>query len=85
MSPEIALLHDVWDTVKPFVNKKEKLQVAENIVRAFDDNVDLADIDEFVNEFDSVMKAAIISHFDIATVKNLDDDDDDDDDIYGEW
>ena len=53
-----------------------KAWIAEEVVRIFDDNVDISEFDEVINEFDSVMKAAIISHFDIG----FDDNDDDDDD-----
>ena len=60
--------------MKGFVPQKERLRIAEEIVRIFDDNVDISQFDEVINEFDSVMKAAIISHFDIG----LDDDEDDD-------
>ena len=74
MSPEVALLHEVWDRMKGFVPQKERLRIAEEIVRIFDDNIDISQFDEVINEFDSVMKAAIISHFDIG----LDDDEDDD-------
>jgi len=66
MSPEIALLIDTWDCVKSFIPAKERLHVAENLVRSFEDNVDIADAENNINEFDSVMKAAIVSHFDIG-------------------
>ena len=39
MSPEVALLLDTWDTIKPFIPPKERLHVAEEVVRTFDDNV----------------------------------------------
>jgi len=76
MSPEVALLHELWDRIKGFIPQKERLRIAEEVVRIFDDNVDISEFDEVINEFDSVMKAAIISHFDIG----FDDNDDDDDD-----
>lgn len=75
MSPEIALLHDTWDCIKNYVPKKERLNIAETIVRAFDDNVDIAEAETSLMEFDSVMKAAIVTHFDIG----LEDEDDEDD------
>ena len=68
MSPEIALLYDIWDKVKTYVSKKERLNVAEEIVRTFDDNIDINDVEEHLNQFDSVMKAAIVSHFDLISV-----------------
>ena len=66
MSPEVALLIDTWDCVKSFIPAKERLHVAENLVRTFEDNVDVSDAEANINEFDTVMKAAIVSHFDIV-------------------
>ena len=37
MNPEIELLYNIWDNVKPYVAVKERLHVAEEIVRTFDD------------------------------------------------
>ena len=73
MSPEVALLLDSWDTVKTYIPAKERLHVAEELVRSFEDNVDITEAEDHANEFDSVMKAALISHFDIG----MEDDDDD--------
>jgi hypothetical protein len=75
MSPEVALLLDAWDTVKSFIPAKERLHVAEELVRTFEDNVSISDAEDHINEFDTVMKAALVSHFDIG----LEDEDDDED------
>ena len=75
MSPEVALLLDAWDTVKSFIPAKERLHVAEELVRTFEDNVSISDAEDHINEFDTVMKAALVSHFDIG----IDDEDDDED------
>jgi hypothetical protein len=65
MSPELALLEVVWDTVKSYAQKKDRLEIAEFLVRAFDEHLNIEeDIQEYKNEFDSVMKAAILSHYD---------------------
>jgi hypothetical protein len=74
MSPEVALLLDAWDSIKAFIPAKERLHVAEELVRCFEDNVDISEAEDHANEFDSVMKAALISHFDIG----LEDDEDED-------
>ena len=79
MNPDISFLHDLWDSVKAFIPKKERLQVAEAIVRTFDDNADIESVEDSLSEFDGVMKAALTAHFDIG----LEDDDEDDD--YGEY
>ena len=75
MSPETALLLDAWDTVKSFIPAKERLHVAEELVRTFEDNVSISEAEDHINEFDQVMKAALVSHFDIG----LDDEDEEED------
>jgi len=74
MSPEVALLLDVWDTIKSQIPAKERLHVAEDLVRTFEDHVSISDAEDHLNEFDTVMKAALVSHFDIG----LDDEDEED-------
>ena len=76
MSPEVALLHEVWDSIRSHIAAKERLNIAEVLVRVFDDNVDIAEVETQLMKFDSVMKAAIVTHFDIG----LDDNDDEEDD-----
>lgn len=73
MTPEVALMAEVWDKLRAFIPIKERLAVAESIVRLFDEYVDVGEAEHELNEVDSVLKAAIISHFDIG----LEDDDDD--------
>jgi len=80
MSPEVGLLDEVWDIVKPHVAKKDRVYVAEAILRTFDDHVSLDDIEHNIQTFDSSMKAAIKSYFDYVTDK-----DDDDNDDYNGW
>lgn len=72
MSPEVALLLDAWDTVKAYIPVKERVHVAEELVRTFEDNVDISEAEDHANEFDSVMKAALISHFDIGLEEDED-------------
>jgi|TARA_R110001592_G_scaffold77955_6_gene234282 hypothetical protein len=74
MSPETALLLDAWDTVKSFIPAKERLHVAEELVRTFEDNVSISDAEDNLNEFDTVMKAALVSHFDIGLDEEEDED-----------
>jgi len=78
MSLETSLLGDVWDTVKPYIPKKEQMEVAESLLRLFDDAVGLDDLETFKHEFDATLKAAMVAHLG-------DQDDDDDDDEYGGW
>lgn len=74
MSPEVSLLNEVWEIVRNQINKKERVEIAESILRTFDEHVDIEDIDVYKNEFDGVMKTAIVS------VYSEEDDDDEDDD-----
>ena len=76
MSPEVSLLGEVWDSVKTHIPRKERLLAAETIVRLFDDHIDISDVESYVNEYDSVLKTAVVSHFDLL----LEDEDEDEDD-----
>jgi hypothetical protein len=76
MSPEVALLDEVWDIVKTHVSKKERVEIAEALLRTFEDHVSLDDIEHHIQSFDSAMKAAIKSHFDYLIDKTDDEDDD---------
>jgi hypothetical protein len=78
MSPEIALLSETWELVKTHVNSKDRLHVAETMLRLFEENIDIQDIDIYKNEFDKVMKTAIVTYFD----EGVDDEDDDDEYEY---
>lgn len=80
MNPDISFLHELWDGVKAFVPKKERLQIAESIVRSFNDHADIETVEEHLNEFDSVMRTALISILDIGM-----EEDDDEEDDYGNW
>ena len=75
MSLEVSLLYDVWDSVKASIPQKERLHIAESIVRSFDDNVDISDAENNLHDFDKVMQAAIVSHFDIGFEEGDEDDD----------
>lgn len=73
MSLESSLLGEVWDTVKPYVPKKEQVEVAENLLRLFDDAVGLDELEVYKHEFDSTLKAAVVAY------QGEDEQDDDDD------
>jgi len=74
MNPETELLYNVWDSIKPYISVKERLHVAEEIVRTFDDMLDISEVEDALNQFDSVIKTALISHFEFG----LEDDDEED-------
>ncbi len=77
MSPEVALLDEIWDIVKIHIPRKDRVEMAETILRTFEDHLSLDDIEEHLQSFDSAMKAAIKSHFDYLLDGNEDDDDED--------
>jgi hypothetical protein len=77
MSPEVALLHEVWETVKLHAPKSVNVDFAEAMLRCFDDNSDIEDVIDDANEFDKTMKAAIVSHFGEYDDDDIDDTDDD--------
>jgi hypothetical protein len=78
MSPEVALLNEVWEIMKGHVPQKERLHEAERLLRLFEENIDIGDIDMYKNEFDKVMKTAIVSYYD----EGVDDEDEFDDEYY---
>ena len=80
MSPEVALLDEVWDIVKIHIPRKDRVEMAETLLRTFEDHVSLDDIEEHIQSFDSAMKAAIKSHFDYLV-----DNDESEDDSYNDW
>ena len=63
MNPDLSFLIELWDTMKIYVPKKDRLQAAEQLVGITDENLDLSDIQENINMFDSAMKNAIVGHF----------------------
>ena len=77
MRPAVALLHEVLTTEKRHAPKNASVELAEALLRCFDDGSDIEDIETDINEFDKVMKAAIVSHYGY--------DDDDTDDTDDEW
>ena len=77
MSPEVALLHEVWETVKLHAPKNASVDLAEAQLRCFDDGSDIEDVVDDANEFDKIMKAAIVSHFGGYGDDDTDDTDDD--------
>ncbi|MDC1040156.1 hypothetical protein OAQ62_00010 [bacterium] len=63
MNPDLSFLIDLWDSMKNYIPKKDRLQAAEQLVGITDETLDLSDIQENINMFDSAMKNAIVGHF----------------------
>ena len=64
MSPEVALLNEVWESVKGHIAQKEKHHEAEKLQRLFDESLDMHEIAAYAKEFDKGRKAAIGSYYD---------------------
>jgi hypothetical protein len=79
MSPEVALLSESWEIVKPHIPSKDRLHVAESLLRIFDETLDINEIHLYKNEFDKVMKTAIVTYYDDEGLDDVDEDED------GEW
>ena len=78
MSPEVALLSESWEIVKPHIPSRDRLHVAESLLRIFDETLDISEIHSYKNEFDKVMKTAIVTYYD----DEMEDDDVEDDEWY---
>lgn len=63
MNPDLSFLIELWDGMKNYIPKKDRLQAAEHLIGVCDENLDLADIHENINMFDSAIKSAIVGHF----------------------
>jgi hypothetical protein len=74
MNPDVQILVSIWETVRTFIPKKDRIEAAENLVRVMDEELDLVGIEDELQSFDAVLKAAAKSHFG-------DDEDDDQDDF----
>lgn len=75
MNPDVQILVSIWDTVKTFIPKKDRIEAAEQLIRVIDEELDLVGIEEEFNSFDTVLKAAAKSHFGA----------DDDEDVDFDW
>lgn len=61
MNPEIELLNETWDIVKDHIPRKDRVTVAEEILRSFEAHMDMSEIEVYKNDFDASMKAAIVA------------------------
>ena len=73
MNPEIQLLLSVWDAVKTYIPKKDRIEAAEHVFRVFDEESDMSGV-EGTAGLDTAMITAVKSHY---GVEDFDDDDDD--------
>ena len=76
MSPEVALLSEAWELVKPLIPAKDRLHIADSLLRLFDESIDIAEIEIYKHEFDKVMKTAIVRYYDDEGLEDEDEDGD---------
>jgi hypothetical protein len=63
MNPDIQVLISVWDTIKLFIPKKDRIEASEQLIRVLDEELDFVGIEDEFSSFDAVLKAAAKSHF----------------------
>ena len=64
MTNDACFLNEIWGAVAPHIPKKERFEIAQQLVEIFDDN-SMADGFEFETEFDGDLKAAVVAHFEL--------------------
>ena len=63
MNPDILLLVSVWDTIKHYIPKKDRIEAAEHLVRVFDEEVDMGNLQEEMDTFDTALKTAVARQY----------------------
>lgn len=63
MNPDLQVLVSVWEAMKHYIPKKDRIEAAEHLVRVFDEEADMTGIESEIPSFDSVLKAAAKTHF----------------------
>lgn len=65
MNPELSLLSDVWAVISPYLPDSEKVEIAEDIIRLFDETLELTVTDHAVHEFHDELEEAARNYFDL--------------------
>lgn len=63
MNDDLELLISVWDIIKTYVSKKDRSEIPDVLVKAFDEYCDLDGVEHNINMFDSELKSAITEYF----------------------
>lgn len=63
MNPEVQLLVYIWDAVKNYIPKKDRLEAAEHLVRVFDEESDLSGIEDEISTLDVALRTAVKTHY----------------------
>ena len=50
LKPDLDFLIEVWDGLKNYITKKDRLQAAEQLITIFDENADLNALQENINK-----------------------------------
>ena len=72
-----VLLIELWDDLKPFVSAKDRTDAADVLVKFFDENNMLEDV-QYQTGFDKFLLVALADHIDL-------DDGGSDGDLYDQW
>ena len=60
--------------MKHYVPKKDRIEAAEHLVRVFDEEADMGNLQEEMDTFDNALKTAVASHFGVDDFEEEDDD-----------
>ena len=74
MNPEFLLFVSVWESMKNYIQKKDRVEAAEHLVRVMDEECDMSGIEEEAHTFDGALKAAVIGHYDVGNDVEEDED-----------
>lgn len=65
-------LIECWDRIKPFIDKKERMEVADALISVFDGHGLVDGMESIADTLDGELRVAVRAHF------NMDEDDDND-------
>ena len=65
MDENLDLCIAIWNSVSPYVNKKDRVHVADSLVECFDENGLADNFENLIDEVDRELRAAIASRFGI--------------------
>jgi len=76
---EVNLIVDVWESVKTYIDKKERYDAASALLRSLENHYDMDSVSEELLGNDAVLDSVIK---DIYTVEDFEADEDDEEDNY---
>lgn len=73
---ETEILIECWDRIKPFIDKKERMEVADALISVFDGHGLVDGMESIADTLDGELRVAVRAHF------NIDEEGDEDNDSY---